>query len=109
MPLSRGKPPRHHNGWVRKTLPYLGAWFIAGLLAVALASVGVSMVTEQVTTNNRPAALGAAEVRDEPGTEVGQRLAHPPIVVPGGFAAAQRHSNAGLRRRVAAPRTEHSA
>ena len=65
MPLSRGKPPRHHNGWVRKTLPYLGAWFIAGLLAVALASVGVSMVTEQVTTNNRPAALGAAEVRDE--------------------------------------------
>ena len=49
---------------MRKTLPYLGVWIVAGLLAVTLASVGVSMVTERVTVD-RPAPLSATQVRDK--------------------------------------------
>lgn len=49
---------------MRRTLPYLGAWFVAGLLAVALASAGVSMVTKRVTAD-RPGPLSATQVRDE--------------------------------------------
>ena len=49
---------------MRKTLPYLGVWIVAGLLAVTLARVGVSMVTERVTVD-RPAPLSATQVRDK--------------------------------------------
>ena len=49
---------------MRKTLPYLGVWFVAGLLAMVLASAGVSMVTDRVTVD-RPAPLSATQVRDE--------------------------------------------
>lgn len=49
---------------MRKTLPYLGVWFVAGLLAIVLASAGVSMVTDRVTVD-RPAPFSATQVRDE--------------------------------------------
>lgn len=50
---------------VRRNLVYVAAWFAAGVGAVALASVGVSMVGRQVTTADRPAPFSADEVRRE--------------------------------------------
>lgn len=50
---------------MRKTLPYVAAWFLAGVVAVAVASAGVSMVGEQVTDNSREAPLSAEQVREE--------------------------------------------
>jgi hypothetical protein len=50
---------------MRKALPYVAAWFLAGVLAVAVASAGVSMVGEQVTDNSREAPLSAEQVREE--------------------------------------------
>jgi hypothetical protein len=49
---------------MRKTLPYLAAWFLAGVVAVGVASAGVSMVGDQVT-DSRQAPLSAAQVREE--------------------------------------------
>ena len=50
---------------MRKTLPYLAAWFLAGVVAVAVASAGVSMVGDQVTDNAAQAPLSAEQVREE--------------------------------------------
>lgn len=50
---------------MRRTLFYVASWFAAGVGAVALATVGVSMVGRQVTTTGRPAPLSAEEVRSE--------------------------------------------
>lgn len=49
---------------MRKTVPYVAAWFVAGVAAVAVASLGVSMVGRQVT-GSRPAPLSAEQVREE--------------------------------------------
>lgn len=49
---------------MRKSVPYVAAWFVAGVAAVALASLGVSMVGRQVT-GSRPAPLSADQVREE--------------------------------------------
>lgn len=49
---------------MRRTIPYVAAWFAAGVAAVAIAGAGVGMVSRQVT-GNRPAPLSAEEVRDE--------------------------------------------
>jgi hypothetical protein len=48
---------------MRKTVPYVAAWFVAGVAAVALASAGVAAVGQQVT-GSRPAPLSANEVRE---------------------------------------------
>lgn len=78
---------------MRRTLPYLGAWFVAGLLAVTLASAGVSMVTKRVTAD-RPGPLSATQVRDEfagasatpsadaPTTSTTEPVAPPPTAPP---------------------------
>jgi hypothetical protein len=55
---------RAQDGQVRKTVPYVAAWFVAGMAAVALASLGVSVVSRQVT-GSRPAPLTAEQIRDE--------------------------------------------
>jgi hypothetical protein len=49
---------------VRKPILYVAAWLAAGVAAVALATVGVSMVGDQVT-GRRPSPLSADEVRSE--------------------------------------------
>ncbi|MGK2947366.1 MAG: hypothetical protein ACSLFP_02235 [Acidimicrobiales bacterium] len=49
---------------MRKTALLIAAWFGAGVLAVTTASIGVSMVSQQVT-GDRPAPLSATEVREE--------------------------------------------
>lgn len=49
---------------MRRTAPYLAAWFAAGVAAVLLASAGVSLVTRHVTSD-RPAPLDADQVRQE--------------------------------------------
>ncbi len=49
---------------MRKTALLIAAWFGAGVLAVTAASIGVSMVGQQVT-GDRPAPLSATEVREE--------------------------------------------
>jgi hypothetical protein len=56
---------------MRKTVPYLTAWFVAGVGAVWLASAGVAMVGQQVTDDSRPAPLSADQVRDELAAEDG--------------------------------------
>lgn len=48
---------------MRRTVLYVASWFAAGVGAVALATVGVSMVGRQVTTTDRPPPLSADEVR----------------------------------------------
>lgn len=50
---------------MRRTVSYLAAWFLAGVVAVSLASAGVSMVGEQVTDSSRKAPLSAEQVREE--------------------------------------------
>jgi len=50
---------------MRKTALYVTAWFAAGAFAVTLASVGVSMVSDRVTDDDRAPALSAAEVQDQ--------------------------------------------
>ena len=60
-------------GPMRKTVPYVAAWFVAGVAAVVVASLGVSMVSRQVT-GSRPAPLSAGEITErlttaeDPGT-----------------------------------------
>lgn len=63
--MGRAQGPPTQDGQVRKALPYLAAWFLAGVVAVAVASAGVSMVGEQVTDNSREAPLSAEQVREE--------------------------------------------
>lgn len=63
--MSRDQGPPTQDGQMRKTLPYLAAWFLAGVVAVAVASAGVSMVGEQVTDNSREAPLSVEQVREE--------------------------------------------
>jgi hypothetical protein len=63
--LSRAQATTGEDGAVRRTLLYVASWFAAGVAAVALATVGVSMVGRQVTTTGRPAPLSADEVRSE--------------------------------------------
>jgi len=49
---------------MRKTVPHIAVWFVAGMAAVALASLGVSIVSRQVT-GSRPAPLTAEQIREE--------------------------------------------
>lgn len=56
--------PTGHHGGVLKAAVYIGAWLFAGVAAVTAATIGVSMVGEQVTAE-RPAPLSATQVRDE--------------------------------------------
>lgn len=49
---------------MRRALLYVAAWLAAGVAAVVLASIGVSMVGRQVTAD-RPSPLSADEVRSE--------------------------------------------
>lgn len=46
---------------MRKTVPFLAVWFLAGLGAVAVGSAGVSLVSRQVT-DQRPAPLTPDQV-----------------------------------------------
>lgn len=62
--MSREQARVAQDGQVRKTVPYVAAWFVAGVAAVVLASAGVSMVSRQVT-GSRPAPLSAEQVREE--------------------------------------------
>lgn len=64
---------------MRKALPYLAAWFLAGVVAVAVASAGVSMVGEQVTDAGREAPLSAEQVRDELAAGSDTTTTAPPI------------------------------
>lgn len=59
------------DGQVRKTVPYVAAWFVAGVAAVVLASAGVSMVSRQVT-GSRPAPLSAEQVREKLAADDGE-------------------------------------
>jgi hypothetical protein len=61
--LDRDQPAAAQDGRVRKTVPYLAAWFLAGAVAVGVASAGVSIVGEQVT-DSRQAPLSAEQVRE---------------------------------------------
>ncbi len=49
---------------MRRTLPFVALWFVAGALAAGIATAGVAMVNDQLT-GSRPAPLSAAEVRRE--------------------------------------------
>ena len=49
---------------MRRTVVYVAACFAVGVAAIALASIGVSMVGRQVTAD-RPSPLSADEVRSE--------------------------------------------
>jgi hypothetical protein len=49
---------------VRKTVPYLAAWFLVGAVAVGVATAGVSLVGDQVTDSRR-APFSAEQVREE--------------------------------------------
>ena len=48
---------------MRRTLPYLAAWFAAGAVAVTVASAAVAVVGDQVT-DGRQAPLSAEQVRE---------------------------------------------
>jgi len=52
------------DGRMRKTVPFVAAWFLAGVAAVALASAGVAAVGRQVT-GSRPAPFSADQVREK--------------------------------------------
>ncbi len=54
---------------MRKTVPYLAAWFLAGAVAVGVATAGVSMVGDQVTDSRR-APFSAEQVREELAADV---------------------------------------
>jgi hypothetical protein len=43
----------------------VGLWFVAGIVAVGIASAGVGAVSRQLTGDAHPAALSADEVQDE--------------------------------------------
>lgn len=49
---------------MRKSVVYVGAWFLAGAVAVGLASMGVALVSDRVTEERR-APLSDAEMREE--------------------------------------------
>lgn len=53
---------------MRRSLVFVAAWFAAGIGAVLLASIGVSMVGRQVTAD-RPPPLSADEIRSELGSD----------------------------------------
>lgn len=69
---------------MRRTLAYLAAWLAAGVAAVSLASVGVSMVGRQVTAD-RPSPLSADDVRSE--LESGQEQVRPDTAPPSSIGA----------------------
>jgi hypothetical protein len=76
--LSRDQRCLAQDGGVRRTVPFIAAWFAAGVAAVLLASAGVAMVSRQVT-GSRPAPLSADEVREELADEEG----NPPTTAEG--------------------------
>jgi hypothetical protein len=49
---------------VRRTLPFVALWFVTGALAAAVATAGVAVVDDQLTSP-RPAPLSAEQVRRE--------------------------------------------
>jgi hypothetical protein len=51
------------DGLVRRTVPYLAAWFAAGAVAVTVASAAVAVVGDPVT-DGRQAPLSAEQVRE---------------------------------------------
>jgi hypothetical protein len=67
---------------MRKTLLYLAAWFVAGVVAVSLASAGVSMVGDQVTDSSRKAPLSAEQVHEELAADNASTTTAPPSVAP---------------------------
>lgn len=66
--MSRDQAEAAQDGRVRRTVPYIAAWFAAGVAAVVVAGAGVSFVTSQVTDSSRPAPLSADQVREELGS-----------------------------------------
>ena len=48
---------------MRRTLPFVAVWFAAGALAAAIATAGVAVVDDQLTSS-RPPPLSAQQVRD---------------------------------------------
>lgn len=71
------------DGEMRKTALLIAAWFGAGVLAVTTASIGVSMVGQQVT-DDRPAPLSATEVREElAAAAAGASAPGPSVTAPG--------------------------
>jgi cytoskeletal protein RodZ len=88
--LGRAQATTDQDGTVRRTLLYVASWFAAGVGAVALATVGVSMVGRQVTTTDRPAPLSADEVRSELEAETATTTTVPEAAtttLPGGSGA----------------------
>lgn len=59
--MGAGQPVRRHHGLVRRAPLLVVGWLAAGAAAVAAASAGVAMVSDQVT-ESRPAPLNATEV-----------------------------------------------
>jgi hypothetical protein len=53
-----------HDERMPKSVRFVAAWFLAGIVAVAVASVGVSMVGHEVI-GSRPAPLSADQVSEE--------------------------------------------
>ena len=51
---------------MRRTLPFVALWFVAGAAAAGIATAGVAVVNDQLT-GSRPAPLSAAEVRQQAG------------------------------------------
>jgi hypothetical protein len=49
---------------VRRTLPFVALWFVAGAAAAGIATAGVAVVNDQLT-GSRPSPLSAAEVRQQ--------------------------------------------
>lgn len=95
---------------MRKTVTYVAAWFLAGVAAVALASLGVSMVSRQVTSS-RPAPLSADQVREElastgdgPGAGVTTTTAPPgPTTTAGPGTTSTTTGGGGVTTTTAAP------
>lgn len=83
---------------MRRTLLYVASWFAAGVGAVALATVGVSMVGRQVTTTDRPAPLSADEVRSELEAETA-----PTTTVPDGATTTTLPGGSGATTTTAGP------
>lgn len=85
---------------MRRTLLYVASWFAAGVGAVALATVGVSMVGRQVTTTDRPAPLSADEVRSELEAETATTT-----TLPDGAATTTLPGGSGSTTTTTRPRT----
>lgn len=83
---------------MRRTILYVAGWAAAGVSAVALATVAVSMVGNQVTSK-RPAALSVGEVR----TELSGDADLPTVTVAGDVATTMTVSDSSVPSRPTAP------